>query len=272
MRRLGVFFSLTVAWSYTVWITLIPSVQNNLNLSLSLDWAYVGLMAPGLFAILLTSLEKGVKGLKELLTPLLRIRVPLFYYSICYLGVFAFYCLASFIAIQLKGPLPNSLGKIFHPSTLLILAKLTLIYTFCEEIGWRGYALVRLSKYVSPLFSTLLVGFMWGIWLIPLTYLYNSSFTLFTFFLFTLHIFSLSIIFAWLYFKTGKSLLLVGLLHGSMNTLGMFFPLLLSPVGQSLNYEAVLMEVIVAIFMVPYLGDVRYPSSSRTRSRRSKNF
>ena len=270
MQKIGIFFSLTFLWSYTIWTGLIPSIQTSFTLDIHPDWAFLGLIAPGLFAVILTNFEKGYKGVKNLLLPLTYFRVPLVYYGFCYLGVFVFYSVASLIAIQLNGTLPNSLVKIFDVRTLFILIKLTFIYTICEEIGWRGYALIRLSKYIPPLFATLLVGTMWAIWQIPFTYLCGSFFTIFSLPLFFIHSLSLSIIFAWLYFKTGKSLLLVGLLHGSMNTLALFFPLLLSFSGKGLNYEAVLMEVIIAIFMTPYLTEMRQIAPPRVRYSRSK--
>ena len=37
-----------------------------------------------------------------------------------------------------------------------------------EEPGWRGFALGRLQQRLSPVKATLLLGFMWGLWHVPL--------------------------------------------------------------------------------------------------------
>lgn len=37
-----------------------------------------------------------------------------------------------------------------------------------EELGWRGFALLELQKQYSPLIASIIVGFWWGMWHVPI--------------------------------------------------------------------------------------------------------
>ncbi|PFB58614.1 CPBP family intramembrane glutamic endopeptidase [Bacillus cereus] len=44
-----------------------------------------------------------------------------------------------------------------------------------EELGWRGFALMELQKKYSPLKSSIIIGFWWGMWHLPIWF--TTSFT-----------------------------------------------------------------------------------------------
>jgi len=73
-----------------------------------------------------------------------------------------------------------------------------------EEPGWRGFALGRLQQRLSPVRATLLLGFVWGLWHVPL---YGP--------LAPVLITTLAFFYTYLYNKTG-SVLLVILLHAAI--------------------------------------------------------
>jgi membrane protease YdiL (CAAX protease family) len=54
------------------------------------------------------------------------------------------------------------------PAYLLTFLLTAIIFGGQEEPGWRGYALGELQRHRSPLVATLLLGFGWGIWHVPL--------------------------------------------------------------------------------------------------------
>lgn len=80
-----------------------------------------------------------------------------------------------------------------------------------EEIGWRGFMLPKLQKRFSPFVSAVIVGAVWGVWHL------NFSFGFWGFLFYTITVIELSILFTWLYHKSGGSVLLMGLLHFFIN-------------------------------------------------------
>src|SRR5437016_12048571 len=46
-----------------------------------------------------------------------------------------------------------------------------------EEAGWRGYALPRLQRHLNPTMSSLILGFLWANWHLPLivAHVYNVT-------------------------------------------------------------------------------------------------
>ncbi len=86
-----------------------------------------------------------------------------------------------------------------------------------EEIGWRGYALPRLSARVGLAPASVILGVIWASWhlplfLVPAADTFGQSFPLYL-----LQVTALSVAVAWLYWRTGGSLLLVMLLHAAVN-------------------------------------------------------
>jgi len=86
-----------------------------------------------------------------------------------------------------------------------------------EEVGWRGYALPRLAARIGLAPASIRLGVIWAVWHLPLffapqTETYGQSFPVYL-----LQVTALSIAMAWLYWRTGGSLLLVMLLHAAVN-------------------------------------------------------
>ena len=105
---------------------------------------------------------------------------------------------------------------------LLIGALIISIFIFGEEYGWRGYLLPRLLA-LGEIKGTILVGLIWAGWHLPLLLTglnYPGQSLLLTIPLFTLAVICLSFPFTWFYKATAGSVVLVSLLHGSINAYG----------------------------------------------------
>jgi membrane protease YdiL (CAAX protease family) len=260
------FFLIALGWSCGIWIFLTPTIQNNFGFHLDPVWAWLGLIGPGLSAILVSIKENGLAGINNLFKPLLKWRVPVIYYFFVYIGVMMFYFAASWLSLLTYGTegvksyswlLENVKAPFFNLHGIWVVIEITLIYTFCEELGWRGYALPKMNNYLTGLLAAIIIGFFWTLWHVPLIYLYGSSLNLNSAIIYFLHIECMSIFYAWLYFKTDRSLLLAGLFHGTTDGIGAFFPITNSLIGQGPNLPTVILEIIIALLMVPYLLKVK---------------
>lgn len=122
-----------------------------------------------------------------------------------------------------------------------------------EEPGWRGFALPRLQKRYSALVSSLLVGVAWIVWHLPLFAIYWSSQYGVSFVPWALMALALSVVFTWVYNATRGSVLLVAVLHASVNNAAIFFlaggvTAFETPLGYWL-FAGVLVTVSVAIVL-----------------------
>lgn len=260
------FFVSSLSWSIGIWTLLIPQVQELLDLHLSNMFAWIGLIGPGFCAIVLSYIIGGKKELVQFFKPLLRWKVPLIYYVFVYIGVFFFYCAASWFTILLNGTenvhslswlLENTKAPFFGLHGLWVVIEITIIYTVCEELGWRGFALPKMTENSNVLLSAFVLGIFWTLWHVPLIYLYGSSFDISSASIYFLHIECMSIYYAWLYFKTNKSLLMCGLFHGATDGIGAFFPVTVAAIGQGPNTPTLSFEIIIALLMIPYLVKLR---------------
>jgi membrane protease YdiL (CAAX protease family) len=86
-----------------------------------------------------------------------------------------------------------------------------------EEIGWRGYALPRLSERAGLGPASVVLGVIWAVWHLPLFLVPASDTFGQSFPLFLTEVTAMSVAMAWLYWRTRGSLLLVMLLHAAVN-------------------------------------------------------
>jgi uncharacterized protein len=133
----------------------------------------------------------------------------------------------------------------------LLLAGL-FVGPLAEELGWRGYAQdILLARWNLPAAGGLL-GFFWGIWHLPLFFISGTpqaamGTSSLEFWLFLFNPIPLSILFAWVYVNTGRSILSAILLHLSFNfTANLFYPLS----NQILVIHAALLVVITGMVLV----------------------
>ncbi len=81
-----------------------------------------------------------------------------------------------------------------------------MIFTFGEEFGWRGYLLLRLSP-IGGVHAAIITGIVWGLWHAPIIVLNGYNYPghpwlgVVMMVIFTV---ALSMIFAWLCFRSGS--------------------------------------------------------------------
>ena len=116
-----------------------------------------------------------------------------------------------------------------------------------EEFGWRGYALPRLQGRFNALVSSIIVGFMWGLWHLPyffigteLTYAYGIIPQIITAIL-------LSILLTWLFNNTGGSILVSLIFHNMFNLSNDMFPALKTQLGSPLFIAFFITAAVVVV-------------------------
>ena len=96
---------------------------------------------------------------------------------------------------------------------------------FSEEFGWRGYALEPMMRRFGPMLGAAILGFIWGIWhlawfFMPQTWHGQIGFGFNGFWNFMLYSIGLSLIMAWVFAKTKRSILSGLMLHLTSNFTG----------------------------------------------------
>jgi membrane protease YdiL (CAAX protease family) len=86
-----------------------------------------------------------------------------------------------------------------------------------EEIGWRGFALPRLSERYGPARASLVVGLAWALWHLPMFVWAASPMRAFPRFAWAASLLAESFLLTWLYFRSRRSVAVVSLFHISVN-------------------------------------------------------
>jgi membrane protease YdiL (CAAX protease family) len=105
------------------------------------------------------------------------------------------------------------------PATALTLGYFTqcLFANPLEEIGWRGFALPRLTARFGPFTASLVVGLVWAVWHLPLLLWADSPMRALPKFAWAASLLAESFVFTWFYFRSRHSVAVVSLLHISVN-------------------------------------------------------
>jgi len=171
---------------------------------------------PLVAAIVVTAVGGGLQGLKSWGRTLLRWRAAPALYGVAVLVPMGFTLLGIGLNVAL-GATPPPAATWAAWSTLPLVFPLVMILggPLGEEPAWRGLALARVAERRSMLEASLAVGVVWFAWHLPLL-LARPGEVAPGF----LGILSASIVFGWLYQRSGGVLLLPLLMHTAQNTFG----------------------------------------------------
>jgi uncharacterized protein len=171
---------------------------------------------PSLLGIVLTAIVLGRGALRKLLGRLLIWRVNPLWYLVVFLGPVALVGGVVPLNALVGGP-ALSLGMPLLGAAIFLGFSIFPGSALGEEIGWRGYVLPRLQSRMSALSASLFLAPIWALWHLPL-WLQGKPFQTPTLYAgFVVSAFALSVILTWVYNSTGGSLLLIVLLHATVN-------------------------------------------------------
>jgi membrane protease YdiL (CAAX protease family) len=186
-------------------------------LTLAISWP-LGLLLPGpsIAAIAMAALIDGRREVGALLRKVAVWRVGVRWYLVALLGPVALLAAAASVNVLAgaqvvnEGPLVDwlELGTLFGVQVVGVFAGAW------EELGWRGFALPRLLKRVSPLTASLVVGVLWAAWHIPLFLSGELPWAD------AAALVGLSILFTAVFVRTKQSVLIAFLMHAALNAAG----------------------------------------------------
>jgi len=172
-------------------------------------------------AYVVTSAFLGSAGIKRMLATLVRPRGSVIYYLIAFLTFPVIHIVGTGITNVLNG---NAwFPRVDHGADILF----TLFVTFFsvllfsgginEESGWRGFAQRHLQARSSPLTANLILWCLMVIWHIPndIVQYRNGGYVLVRIALYPF----ITILFGWIYNRTGGSILAPAIFHASMNSM-----------------------------------------------------
>jgi membrane protease YdiL (CAAX protease family) len=174
----------------------------------------LGTFAPGLVALALTARATGRAGVAVLLARMFRARVRARWYVFA-LGFMVGIRLAAAVLLRLAtGAWPR-----FGDTPLLAATLFSVLVggQAGEELGWRGYALPRLAEKFGLPGASVILGVLWACWHLPLYWFHGADKYGQSFVVSLLQVTALSVATAWLYWRSGGSLLLTMLMHAAIN-------------------------------------------------------
>jgi hypothetical protein len=180
-----------------------------------------GTIAPAFVAWWLTHRTEGPSGTRALVEPAFKWQVPARWYLFALLYLAVIKLVAAIVYRSASGTWP---AMVQEPWFAYLAA--TVVFTPVqagEEIGWRGYALPRLTQRFGLGPAAILLGIIWAAWHLPLFFISATDTTGQSFPVYVLSVIAISVAIAWLYARTG-SLLLAMLLHAAVNNTPHFVP------------------------------------------------
>jgi len=225
-----IFFIFALGWSWFFWILTIV-FTSGLNNSFGIIGYAVGGLGPMLAGISLTYLTQGKEERRDYWIRIIDIkRIKLGWYLFIFLFVPIATLIASILDILIGGSGSTlekaALSIISTPLSIIpFVLYLFFIGPFIEELGWRGYVLDRLQGRWNALISSLILGFIWAAWHLPLfyikgTYQYSIGAGTLSFWLFMLITVSEAIILTWIFNNSNRSIFAAILFHFMVNFTG----------------------------------------------------
>jgi len=252
-KELRLFFALSFAWMWGLNLPRVLAHFEIISISpvLSTILGNLAVFGPGLAAFLLTRLESGKTGVRELwrrgwtanfnkkwFLPALLL-MPL-------MGVL------TWLILQLLD-VPILWEYSLSPAMLVPVGLLIwLVGALPEEYGWRGYALGRMLENNSPLAASLVLGLIWGVWHLPLHFISTTTQSVIPIWEYIALTVVLSIIYTWLYLGTGGSVLIAGLFHAFGNITGAILPYWTGEAGRWVSFGLLLIPaLLIMVFRFP---------------------
>jgi uncharacterized protein len=220
MRALFKFFGLTYIMSWSLWLGAAAISRETASQSpglaaISGSLYLLGVFAPAVAALAFTAQADGREATLSLLRRTIQgpAGVRWYLFVVGYLATIK-------LAVALLLRTATGAWPTFGQEPLYLLAIAIAFSTPVqagEEIGWRGYALPRLSMYVGLPAASIVVGIIWACWHLPFFFMSGNEKSGQSLPVYLLSVTALSVAMAWVYWRTKGSLLMTMLMHAAIN-------------------------------------------------------
>lgn len=254
-----VFFAVTYAFSWAFWIPDALLAQG-MNLPTGIAAFLAGSYNPAAFgplvaAVGLTLFQQGWRGTFALLKRGIDANFERIWLMVILILPAVLFGGGTLLSIS-AGATELDSSVVLNPSYATIAFFVILLTggPLQEEFGWRGYALPRLQLRFSALTSSVILGFFWWLWHLPLVFIPGRFMTdnFLLFLALSVEMILASILFTWVYNNTNGSVLSVMLLHAAMNwSIWLFLPsmkLNFSIIGFTVMMQAIAVLVIIRVW------------------------
>jgi len=223
------FFIITIFLSWFFWILSILINRNIIEIGINTNILHIlGAFIPSLMGIYFIYKGNNRENIIKFLKKGIDYKFDLKYYL--YLFIFPLILLISYLIASLFLYLNLEESLLNEPKMIPIAFVYILILggPLGEEYGWRGFALPRLNMIFKPLYSSIILGFIWSIWHLPLFFMEGSTQQGINYFGYTIFTILIAIIFTILFIRTGGSILSAILFHTMVNLGWGIFPVFYS--------------------------------------------
>ena len=168
--------------------------------------------SPGIAGVLLVWRHYSLTGLDRFFRRLTLWRMPVVWWLLLLVGIPAVKYLGAALNGKLGEPFPFSPWYDLLPALLIVL-----FIGPVEELGWRGVALPLLQRRFAPLWASLILGAIWGLWHFPAFLLSGTPQSGWSFGPYVLGVLALGVIVTPMFNAARGSLLIPVLFHFQMN-------------------------------------------------------
>jgi membrane protease YdiL (CAAX protease family) len=208
---------------------------------------------PTIAAVVVTGLLYGLSGIKTLLGGWLKYKIGLWWYLATLLPIIIVLVIGGLYTL-FRGHASYSQSDFAFLTFIELVIFNLILGPSGEEAGWRGFALPRLQGRFTALTSTIILGFIWAAWHIPMWFIPGIPEGQIPFWLFTIDKIATAIALTWIYNGTGGSLLVAGLLHLTQN-LAININAQLGLMPQDISYFTIVaFDVVLAITLIILTG------------------